>query len=117
MALETFTYAARVNPTGDHSFRVREVQFGDGYKQQVGDGLNTELQSWSLTFVGNWKRTFEIRSFFKRHAGYKAFKWMTPNFELGLFTCKTYQVTALGKNDRGDQMYQLAATFDIAFRP
>ncbi|MBE0153254.1 phage tail protein [Serratia fonticola] len=117
MALETFSYAARINPVGEHTFRVREVQFGDGYKQQVGDGLNTESQSWPMTFVGNWKRIHEIRTFFKRHAGYKAFKWVTPNFELGLFTCKTYQVTALGKNSRGESMYQLAATFEIAFRP
>lgn len=117
MALETFTYAPRVNPVGDHSFRIREVQFGDGYKQSVGDGLNTELQSWSLTFIGNWQRITEIRNFFKRHGGYKAFKWTTPNFDVGLFTCNKYQVTALGKNARKDHMYQLTATFEIAFKP
>ncbi|WP_431221727.1 phage tail protein [Serratia sp. L9] len=117
MTLETFTYAARVNPTGDHSFRVREVQFGDGYKQQVGDGLNAELQSWSLTFVGNWQRITEIRNFFKRHAGYKSFKWTSPNFELGLYTCNKFQVTAMGKNARSEPMYQLVATFDTAFKP
>lgn len=117
MAIETFSYPARINPTGDHSFRVREVQFGDGYKQSVGDGLNAELQNWPVTFVGNWQRIAEIRNFFKRHAGYKAFKWTTPNFELGLYNCKTFQVTALGKNSRGESMYQLAATFETAFRP
>lgn len=117
MTLETFTHLARVNPVGDHTFRVREVQFGDGYKQRVGDGLNSESQSWPLTFVGNWQRINEIRNFFRRHAGYKAFKWTSPSFELGLYTCKTYQVTAMGKNSRGEPMYQLAATFETAFHP
>ncbi|MBE0152868.1 phage tail protein, partial [Serratia fonticola] len=78
MALETFTYAVRINPTGDHSFRVKDVQFGDGYKQSIGDGLNTEIQSWSLTFVSDLSRNAAIKAFFKRHAGYKAFKWVNP---------------------------------------
>ncbi|WP_337262962.1 MULTISPECIES: phage tail protein [unclassified Serratia (in: enterobacteria)] len=117
MVLETFNYCARVNPVGDYTFRVREVQFGDGYKQRVGDGLNNESQSWQLTFTNNEQITIEIRDFFKRHAGYKAFKWTSPSLEPGLYTCKTYQITALGKNSRGKLMFQLAATFETAFHP
>ncbi|MBC3253504.1 phage tail protein [Serratia fonticola] len=117
MTIETFTFAARVNPTGEHTFRVREVQFGDGYKQQIGDGLNVEIQSWSLTFVSGLERNDAIKAFFSRHGGYKAFKWINPSFKPGLFTCKTYQETALGKNGKGAPMFQIVATFEVAFKP
>ncbi|CAI1120102.1 MULTISPECIES: phage tail protein [Serratia] len=117
MTLEEFVYSPRVNPTGDITQRVREVQFGDGYKQQSGDGINGEHQSWPLTFVGNWQYIVGIRNFLKRHEGFRAFKWRTPLFELGLYTCNGHQVTAMGKNSRGEPMYQLAATFETANRP
>ncbi|WP_038226044.1 phage tail protein, partial [Xenorhabdus bovienii] len=52
MKLEEFTYTPRVNPTGDITQRVRTVRFGDGYSQRSGDGINSNHQSWPLTFVG-----------------------------------------------------------------
>ncbi|MEP8995473.1 phage tail protein, partial [Enterobacter hormaechei] len=52
MALETFNWSPRVNPSQDVTMRTREVQFGDGYTQTSGDGLNPRSQSWDLTFVG-----------------------------------------------------------------
>ncbi|WP_181944600.1 phage tail protein, partial [Klebsiella pneumoniae] len=52
MAIEIFTWSPRVNPTQTVNFRTRKAQFGDGYAQVSGDGLNTRSQEWELNFVG-----------------------------------------------------------------
>ncbi|WP_241001703.1 phage tail protein, partial [Pseudomonas viridiflava] len=51
------------------SYRVRASQFGDGYKQQVGDGLNNKLDSYPVTFSGTQERVLSIMTFLDRHAG------------------------------------------------
>jgi phage-related protein len=53
MAIETFTWCPRINAEADTNFRVRKAQFGDGYEQVSGDGLNTRSQQWTLNFTGN----------------------------------------------------------------
>ncbi|MBL1759211.1 phage tail protein, partial [Klebsiella pneumoniae] len=52
MAIEIFTWSPRVNPQQTVNFRVRKAQFGDGYAQVCGDGINTRSQDWELSFVG-----------------------------------------------------------------
>ncbi|CDH08113.1 Phage minor tail [Xenorhabdus bovienii str. oregonense] len=115
--LEEFTYIPRVNPTGDITQRVRTVQFGDGYTQRSGEGINSEHQSWSLTFVGNKQHIDDIRRFLLRHAGYRTFKWKNPLLDMGLYVCQGHKLTALGMNGMGQQMYQLTATFETTYQP
>ncbi|EPQ5164044.1 phage tail protein, partial [Pseudomonas aeruginosa] len=52
MAIETFTWVPDDGADVDGTLRTRTSQFGDGYAQESGDGLNGESQSWSLTFGG-----------------------------------------------------------------
>nr|WP_113865017.1 phage tail protein [Brenneria salicis]NMN90982.1 phage-related protein [Brenneria salicis ATCC 15712 = DSM 30166]RBP66474.1 phage-related protein [Brenneria salicis ATCC 15712 = DSM 30166]RLM32067.1 phage tail protein [Brenneria salicis ATCC 15712 = DSM 30166] len=116
--METFTFCPRVNPEGEFTQRTRAVQFGDGYTQRSGDGINSESQSWPLTFVGDNTFIQEIMAFLRRHNGYTAFQWVSPLSELGLYCCPDgFNVTALGKNSRGVQMFQLTATFITAYHP
>ncbi|MDE9430661.1 phage tail protein [Xenorhabdus bovienii] len=117
MKREEFTYIPRVNPTGDITQRVRTVQFGDGYSQRSGDGINSNHQSWPLTFVGNQQYIGEIRQFLLRHQGWRSFKWRNPLSELGLYACQGHRVTALGMNGMHEQMYQLTATFETTYQP
>ncbi|HGX3315081.1 TPA: phage tail protein, partial [Pseudomonas aeruginosa] len=49
MAIETFTWVPDDGADVDGTLRTRTSQFGDGYAQESGDGLNGESQSWSLT--------------------------------------------------------------------
>ncbi len=46
MGIQTFEFPARVNAAGDMRFRVRKAQFGDGYAQVSGDGINPIVRSW-----------------------------------------------------------------------
>ncbi|PHM46495.1 phage tail protein [Xenorhabdus miraniensis] len=117
MKLEEFTYIPRVNPTGDITQKVRSVQFGDGYTQRSGDGINSEHQSWTLSFVGNKQYIDGIRQFLARHGGYRTFKWKNPLLDTGLYVCRGHKITAMGMNGMNEQMYQLSAVFETTYQP
>lgn len=112
MAIETFTWCPRVNASADIKFRTRKAQFGDGYSQVAGDGLNPRGQEWALEFVGDEKTISAIAAFLDRHGGTKSFKWKPPLNALGLWRCESYKPTALGADN-----YSLSAQFVQAFAP
>lgn len=60
--------------------RTLKAQFGDGYAQRAGDGINTRKEVWPLTFVGLKAEIKAIADFFDEHAGYKAFRWRGKTF-------------------------------------
>lgn len=59
--------------------RVRSVSFGDGYELRVGDGLNTVVAKWSLTWNAMpIEHAGYIEQFFTFHGGVKWFWWVPP---------------------------------------
>lgn len=112
MAIERFTWPTQNGDAPDITYRVRTAQFGDGYKQESGDGPNNKVDSYPISFTGPKAKVVEIMAFFDRHAGAKAFLWTTPLGELGLFTCKKPVPTPMGGT-----VFKLTATFDRAFQP
>ena len=97
MAIEIFTWSPRVNPTQTVNFRTRKAQFGDGYTQVSGDGLNPRSQEWE---------------FLDRHGGTKSFQWTPPLEDIGLFRCEQYKPVPMGGGN-----YSLSATFIQGFKP
>lgn len=113
MAYETFTWCPRTDPDGKSSFRVLSAQFGDGYAQEAGDGINNEIRSWPLQFVGSENYIKPIRNFLRRHAGFKPFSWTPPmETEPGLFVVREFSLRPMG-----GKVYTLAATFEERFAP
>ena len=112
MALETFNWSPRVNPSQDVTMLTREAQFGDGYTQTSGDGINPRSQSWDLTFIGIESYIKAIKEFLDRHEGTRAFAWKPPLEDLGLFRCKQYKPSPMGGGN-----WSLTATFIQAFKP
>jgi phage-related protein len=54
--------------------RISRVEFGDGYAQRIGRGLNTMLQTLELTFSGRTDAEAEdIRAFFAARGGFEPF--------------------------------------------
>lgn len=111
-ALETFTWSPRVDASGQESVRVRKAQFGDGYQQVSGDGLNGRMETWPVSFVEREALIRPIRDFLRRHQGFKAFLWTPPLGELGLYRCESWSVTGHGRGN-----YTLTATFEQTFHP
>lgn len=112
MAIETFTWCPRVNAQADVKHRVRKAEFGDGYTQRSGDGINTRTQDWTLSFVGTETYIEEILTFLDRMGGTKAFQWKPPLYPLSLFTCEEYKPVAMGAG-----IFSLEVTFNQAFAP
>lgn len=62
------------------SYRVKRVDFGDGYAQRARDGLNTVRQRWKLV----WERVSNteaetLRNFFNGLAGVGIIEWTPYN--------------------------------------
>jgi len=97
MTYEVFTWQPRVNAEGASAFRVLSAQFGDGYMQEAGDGINTETASWTLEFVGYESQIQPIRDFLRQHRGFKPFLW-TPHGESSprLFVAREFTVQPMG---------------------
>src|SRR5690606_27902985 len=113
MAYETFTWCPRTDPQGTSTFKVLSAQLGDGFAQDVGDGINNETRSWPLQFVGRDSQIKPIRDFLRRHAGYRRFLWTPPlETEPGLFVALEFRVTPMG-----GKAYTLSATFEQRFAP
>jgi len=50
--MTTFTFSPKYGAALSKEPRVKMAQFGDGYQQRVGDGINTIAREWSLNFEG-----------------------------------------------------------------
>lgn len=112
MALETFNWSPRVNPSQTVTMRNRKAQFGDGYMQVSGDGINPRSQDWDLTFIGLESYIQAIKQFLDRHQGTTAFIWKPPLEDTGLYRCDEYKPSPMG----GDN-WSLTATFKQAYKP
>lgn len=112
MAIETFTWKALAPADANVKLRNRKAQFGDGYAQVAGDGLNSREQSWNLSFGGTEAEISAIVAFLDRMAGRRAFQWKPPLYPLGLWTCEEY-----APKENPGNYFTLTATFEQAFRP
>ncbi|VFR79537.1 Phage minor tail protein [plant metagenome] len=112
MATETFTWKAVDTPQGTITFRRLAAQFGDGYRQVAGDGLNGRVQSWPLQFVGDEAEMSSLTGFLNRHAGLRSFFWTPPLGEQGYYEVAGYSASPLGGS-----LYLVNATFQQVFKP
>lgn len=112
MAIETFDWVPDDEATADGSFRTRKAQFGDGYAQVSGDGLNGEEESWPLSFGGLAEEIAPILSFVRRHGGHKAFLWTPPTGDLGLYRCPTHR-----RQFKPGGVVVLSLNFERAYHP
>ncbi|MMZ50861.1 Phage minor tail protein [compost metagenome] len=114
--LKTFHFPPRYGAAGEFEPVVREVQFGDGYRQVTGDGINSEKESWPLTFSGPWKFVEPIVAFLREHNGYRSFQWRNPLYQLGLYNAGAFTLTPTFANAQG-RNYTLTVTFTRANHP
>lgn len=111
MAAETFTWRPETNPTGAVTFAEIKAQFGDGYAQRVPDGINTERQSWPLTFRGTEDEVAPIIAFLRRNR-HVSFLWTppTPGAVEGHYQHEGYDVVPHGSGN-----YTVRTTFELGY--
>ncbi|MDR3446011.1 phage tail protein [Dyella sp.] len=108
---DTFTWKPETNPTGTSTLRVRTAQFGDGYSQEVPDGINNETQSWPLTFAGTKDELQPIADFFRAHNGCIGFYWTPPLGVQGLYKAPSFTM------NENAGIYTITVSFQQKFAP
>jgi len=107
------TFPSNIKPTTasnrNHTPRVKMIKFGNGYKQIVGDGINSNLEKWSLSFVLNDTNKQTVEDFFSVTGGYDYFNWTSP--EAGA-TQKQYLVPSWTIQPIGASNYTINCVFE-----
>ncbi|MEV8518675.1 phage tail protein [Dyella marensis] len=109
---DIFTWRPINNPVGQVTLRVRRAQFGDGYSQEVQDGINNKVQSWPLQFVGSRAEMQALSDFLDAHAGAIGFLWTPPVGVQGLYKAASYS-----PGYEGGDVYTISTTFEQKFSP
>ncbi|MEF9671946.1 phage tail protein [Pseudomonas sp. PCH446] len=112
---ETFSYSVQLGSDGEISQRTWENEFGDGYTQAGGIGINTKSQTWNLSHTGllvPGDELFDLRAFLDRHEGYKSFFWTPPGGEQGRYRANGYTSRPLGAG-----LYTFSFKFKQVYTP
>lgn len=114
---DIFRWSPMIEASAAVGFSTQKAQFGDGYKQAVGDGINNKSESWNLVFKGYNEEIQEIKYFLDQHAGYLPFLYAPKNAcgELLTFECDSYQLVNLSHNGSTDGAWSLSCTFKQRF--
>ncbi len=71
--------------------RILQAKFGDGYSQDIADGINSTLETWELAFSRrNGTEIAAIDNFLLARKGVTAFKWGTPRGVILNFKCRQW---------------------------
>ncbi|MBN3471300.1 phage tail protein [Pseudomonas savastanoi pv. phaseolicola] len=96
---ETFDFDVQVGASGDVKQRTWSNDFGDGYTQAGGVGINTKSQAWEVTVIGRYgagQKVQQVQDFLDRQEGYKSFLWTPPGGAQGRYRANSYKLSTLG---------------------
>ena len=92
--MSTFTWTPDIESTVSHEPRIREAKLGDGYSQRAQDGMNADMQTWSVKFSGRSLAEGQaIDAFLSTQGGVTAFDWTPPGGSAGKYLCKKWSRT------------------------
>lgn len=112
---ETFTFCTRVGASGDIKQRAWENDFGDGYVQSGGTGINTKSQEWTHQAIGSLEagqELLQMRDFLDRHEGWRSFLWTPPGGTQGRYKVNGYKL-----DPQGAGLFKISFTMKQVFTP
>lgn len=92
--------------------RVRSTNFGDGYNQEIPDGINDLAEKWDLSFSNRQKSIIDSMDLFFRENRGIAFDWMNPDGIIIKVKCKSWSKTVNHSMDAS-----MTTTFVQDFEP
>lgn len=113
MATDTFTWATRIQASEQLSVSTIQAQYGDGYKQVAGKGINDAAESWSLSCNGQVDVMASVRAFLKTHVA-ASFWWTNPWGEKKLYRVKGDSINPKFINGG---FVEISFTFEQSFSP
>lgn len=78
MIRETFNWPTYIGSSMETETRVLRAQFGDGYEQLAGDGINPDTDSWQIEVRRPAAEVRACREFLLRHGQHTPFVWLPP---------------------------------------
>lgn len=77
-----------------------KTDFGNGYSQRAGMGLNGTLQKWNVEYIGLTSSEKDtLYDFFIERGGYQNFNWTDPvSDDTRKYICTSWNVTSHGNN-------------------
>ena len=96
------------------TYKVLKAQFGDGYAQRSGDGLNKRQGTISVSIINlTVVEARVLTTFFDERGGYRSFSYQTPDdFFPRLWVCETHSLNYVDANIRS-----ITATWSEVFVP
>jgi len=92
--------------------RTLQAQFGDGYSQRAGDGINTIVDEWDVQWNAlDQTNADEIIDFLEARGGYESFEWTPP----GESVEKKYVCKQWNKSFPGASLTNISAKFQQVF--
>lgn len=110
---DTFTWRTRKSAQGTESVSTVQAQFGDGYKQIAGNGINTGSETWNLDWTGSLADAAVLRTFLRTHV-ISSFWWTNPWGEKKLYRVK---YDSIATSFPTGKKATLSFTFEQAFAP
>lgn len=110
MAIKTFTWQVDVGSGAEFNHRTLVARFGDGYAQEVADGINNETQIWTVSMFGTRSALAPALAFLREHKGYVPFVWTTPNGQQLFVKGKEIKMQS-----EGADTYTLTAKFEQTY--
>ena len=108
--METFNYVPAPGQSKNVTPRVLKAQFGDGYSQRVGDGINFKPRIYNLVFNREVSELNAIDAFLTARAGIEAFYWTPLNGTAGVWLCESW-----ARTDTLLHVGSISATFTEVF--
>jgi phage-related protein len=114
MAIDAFAWKIQASgqPAVTVKDNIRKVQFGDGYTQVSGNGLNSETLNYAFSYTGK-NTALEIYAFLRSHKT-KSFSFQPPYGELALWRVQADSLQLIVKSKK---LITITATFEQAFAP
>lgn len=90
--MATFTYYPDWGPAPNMTPSRLSAEFGEGYGQRAGKGLNQFLPTWNLTFSKRSQaEALAIYNWFKNNQAHlTAFDWTSPDGTVGKFVADEF---------------------------
>lgn len=79
MAIDVFQFKTEIqnSPEANFTNAVRTVNYGEGYTQVAGDGINSEKKEWPITISGQADYVKSVLTFIRAHITVP-FIWTDP---------------------------------------
>lgn len=111
--IETFHWCVRLDSTGAVDEQILSAQFGDGYEQVAGVGINSGRAEWQVNVRMRKPAIDDVYEFLSRHGQKKAFLWEPPMGVMGLYR----RSSAIRISGQGRGMFTLSTSFKQFYKP